>query len=55
MLKRHEHFCQVTPVFDPTEAPPTGLPPAQRPLPSSNASHSASIQVDPDRIVPQAV
>ena len=52
-LKRHEHFCQVTPVFEPKEDP--GPSPAQRPLPPSNSSHSASVQVDPDSILPQAI
>ena len=54
-LKRHEHFCQVTPVFEPKEKAPTSRPPTQRPLPPSHASHSASVQVDPDRILPEAV
>ena len=45
-LKRHEHFCQVIPVFEPKE----GLT-----LPPSNARYSAPVQVDPDRILPQAV
>jgi len=54
-LKRHEHFCQVTPVFEPKEDPSTGPSPAKRPLPPSNSSHSASVQVDPDSILPQAI
>ena len=54
-LKRHKHFCQVTPVFEPKEEPPTSQPPTQHPLPPSHASHSASVQVDPDRILPEAV
>ena len=54
-LKRHEHFCQVTPVFEPKEESPTSQSPTQRPLPPSHASHSASVQVDPDRILPEAV
>jgi len=54
-LKHHEHFCQVIPVFEPKEVPPTGAPPAQLPLPPSNARYSASVQVDPDRILPQVV
>ena len=51
----HEHFCQATPVFEPTEEPPTSPPPAQPPLPPSHASHSASVQVDPDSILPVTV
>ena len=54
-LKRHKHFCQVTPVFEPKEEPPTSQPPTQHPLPPSHASHSASVQVDSDRILPEAV
>jgi len=54
-LKCHEHFCQVTPVFEPKEESPTSQSPTQRPLPPSHASHSASVQVDPDRILPEAV
>ena len=54
-LKRHEHFCKVTAVFEPKEEPPTSQPPTQHPLPPSHASHSASVQVDPDRILPEAV
>lgn len=54
-LKRHEHFCQVTPVFEPKEDPSSGLSPAQRPLPLSNSNHSTSVQVDPDSILPQAI
>ena len=54
-FKSHELFCQVTPVFEPKENPSTGPSPAQRPLPPSNSSHSASVQVDPDRILPQAI
>ena len=54
-LKRHEHFCQVTPVFEPKEESPTSQSPTQRPLPPSHASHSASIQVDPHRILPEVV
>ena len=54
-LKRHEHFCQVIPVFEPKEVPLPGPPPAQLTLPPSNARYSAPVQVDPDRILPQAV
>ena len=54
-LKRHEHFCQVTPVFEPKEESPTSQSPTQRPLPPSHASHSASVHVDPGRILPEAV
>ena len=54
-LKRHEHFCQVTPVFEPKEESPTSQPPTQHPLLPSPASHSASVQVDPDCILPEAV
>ena len=54
-LKHHEHFSHFIPVFEPKEVPPTGLPPAQQPLRPSDASHSASVQVDPDRILSQAV
>ncbi|XP_073234993.1 uncharacterized protein [Porites lutea] len=54
-LKRHEHFCQVTPVFEPKEESPTSQPPTQHPLPPFPASHSSSVQVDPDRILPEAV
>ena len=54
-LKRHEHFCQVIPVFEPKEVPLPGQPPAQLTLPPSNARYSAPVQVDPDRILPQAV
>ncbi|CAH3139136.1 unnamed protein product [Porites lobata] len=43
-LKRHEHFCQVTPVFEPKDESPTSQSPTQRPLPPSHASHSTSIQ-----------
>ena len=54
-LKRHEHFCQVIPVFEPKEVLSTGLPPAQHPSPTANPCHSASVQVDPDSILPHAV
>ena len=54
-LKRHEHFCQVTPVFEPKEESPTSQSPTQRPLPPSHASHSTSVHVDPGRILPEAV
>ena len=54
-LKRHEHFCQVTPVFEPKDESPTSQSPTQRPLPPSHASHSASVHVDPGRILPEAV
>ena len=54
-LAWHEHFCQATPDFEPTEEPPTSPPPAQPPLPPSHASHSASVQVDPDSILPVTV
>ena len=54
-LKRHEHFCQVTPVFEPKEESPTSQSPTQRPLPPSHASHSTSIQVDPHRVLPEVV
>ena len=54
-LKRHEHFCHVTPVFEPKEESPTSQPPTQRQIPPSHASRSASVQVDPDRILPEAV
>ena len=36
-LKHHEHFCQVTPVFEPKEEPPTSPSPTQRLLPRSLA------------------
>ena len=54
-LKHHDYFCQVTPVFQPKEEPPTSPSPTQRPLPPSHASHSASVHVDPDSILPEAV
>ena len=54
-LKRHEHFCQVIPVFEPKEVQSTGLPPAQRPSPTANPCHSASVHVDPDSVLPHAV
>ena len=54
-LKRHEHFCQAIPVFEPTEVPATGLSPSQQMLPPPSTSHSASVQVDPDSILPQTV
>ena len=54
-LKRHEHFCQVTPVFEPKEDPSAGPSTAKRPLPPSNFSHSASVQVDPDSILPHEI
>ena len=44
-----------TPVFEPKEESPTSQPPTQHPLAPSHASHSASVQVDPDRILPEAV
>ena len=53
-LKRHEHFCQVTPVLEPKEESPSPSP-TRRPLPPSHASHSASVQVVPDCILPEAV
>ena len=53
-LKSHQHFCQVTPVFEPKEDPSTGPSPKHL-LPPSNSSHSASVQVDPDSIIPQAI
>ena len=53
-LKRHEHFCQAIPVFEPKEVPPTGPAPTQLPSPPSNAIYSASVQVDPNRILPRA-
>ena len=36
-LKHHEHFCQVTPVFEPKEEPSTSPSPTQRLLPRSLA------------------
>ena len=54
-LKHHEHFCQVIPVFEPKVVPYTNLPPTQCPSPSSNSSHSASVQIDSDSILRQAV
>ena len=53
-LKRHEHFCQVIPVFA-KEVPSTGLLPVQRPSPTANPCHSASVHVDPDSVLPHAV
>lgn len=54
-LKRHEHFCQVIPVFEPPEVPSSPPPTAQRPLPPSSTRYSASVQVDPDNTLPQTV
>ena len=54
-LKRHELFCQVIPVLEPKEVPSTGLPPAQHLSPIVNPCHSASVQVDPDSILPCTV
>ena len=54
-LKHHEHFCQVTPVFEPKEEPPTSPSPTQRLLPRSHASLFVSVHVDPDSILPEAV
>ena len=54
-LKRHKHFYQVTPVFEPKDESPTSQSPTQRPLPPSHASHSTSIQVDPHRVLPEVV
>ena len=54
-LNRHEHFCQVTPVFKPKEAPSPSPSPVQRPLPPDSAKHSASVLLDPDSTLPQNV
>ena len=54
-LRRHGLFCQAIPVFGPNEVPATGLSPTQQTLPPRSASHSASVQVDPDNILPQTV
>lgn len=54
-LKRHEHFCQAIPVFEPKVVPSTSRPPTQCPSLSSNSSHSATVQIDPDSILPQSV
>ena len=54
-LKRHEHSCRVNPVFEPKEESPTSQSPTRRPLPPSHASHSASVEVHPGRILPEAV
>ena len=54
-LKRHEHFCQAIPVFEPKVVPSTSLPSTQCPSLSSNSSNSASVQMDPDSILPQSV
>ena len=44
-----------SPVFEPKDESPTSQSPTQRPLPPSHASHSASVQVDPHRILPEVV
>ena len=41
--------------FEPNEVPATGLSPTQQTLPTPSASHSASVQVDPDSILPQTI
>lgn len=58
-LKRNEHFCQVNPVFVPDsvispENTVTGPPPAP-PLSAINASHSSSVRIDPDNLLPTDV
>ena len=53
-LKRNEHFCQVTPVYEPPRETATTIPSAIPALPvASKTLHSSSVQVDPDNILPQ--
>ena len=54
-LKRHEHICQVTPVFEPKEEPPTSPCPTHHLLSPCHASQSASVQVDPDNLLTEPV
>ena len=52
-LKRNEHFCQASPVFEPTEeaipSPSHSLLPPQ----PSTTRHSSPVQIDPDNLLPQ--
>ena len=52
-LKRNEHFCQASPVFEPTEeatlSPPHNLLSPQL----STTHHSSPVQIDPDKLLPQ--
>ena len=52
-LKRNEHFCQASPVFEPTEeatpSPPHNL---LAPQPATSL-HSSPVQIDPDNLLPQ--
>ena len=52
-LKRNEHFCQASPVFEPTEEA-TPSPPHNLLAPQPTTSlHSSPVQIDPNNLLPQ--
>ena len=55
ILKRNEHFCQATPVFEPKDestACSTPKPPAP---PPAATNHSTAVTVDPDNLFTQEI
>ena len=55
-LKRHEHFCQLTPVFEPKADTVTTPSPSERSVQSpTNHMHSALVQLDPNNLLPSDI
>ncbi|KAJ8346823.1 hypothetical protein SKAU_G00282240 [Synaphobranchus kaupii] len=52
-LKRHEHFCQVTPVFEPKELLSVSPAPCPATPKMNKTDHSSAMQIDPDNLLPQ--
>ncbi|KAJ8349524.1 hypothetical protein SKAU_G00246540 [Synaphobranchus kaupii] len=52
-LKRHEHFCQVTPVFEPKELRSVRPAPCPATPKTNKTDHSSAVQIDPDNLLPQ--
>ena len=59
VLKRHEHFCQISPVFEPESDVCPQIPIAhtnpKAPRDASQQSYSAMVKVDPDNILSPAI
>ena len=52
-LKRNEHFCQASPVFEPTEEATPSPPHNLLLLQPSTTHHSSPVQIDPGNLLPQ--
>lgn len=55
LLKRNEHFCQVSPVFSPPDTTQAPFPTLRQKPARSPSNHSTSVSLDPNTLLPTEI